>query len=145
MHTIVTDVHTDANSCCMPCSQARGNITCMPFVNSCPNGHLTDKQTWAAKTQFYYAPLSQCTQMMYLCFHVAEMAQVQHGTYMCRGLCTCQFLPVFKFTPCGPVDQRPLHFSHQTAYHQKACENFFPMMTTKRHLLAIVAVWVLHE
>jgi hypothetical protein len=76
--------------------------------------------------------------MMCLRFRVADMAQGQHGQ-LCQDLCACQILPVFKFTPSCPVDQRPLHLFHPNTCHQKALETFFPMILTSRRLLAIVA------
>jgi hypothetical protein len=76
--------------------------------------------------QFYSAPLTQYTHMLCKCFHVAEMAQSMQGK-RCQDLCicTCQILPVFAFTPCPRVHQRPLHLVQQSRYHQRAFENYF--------------------
>jgi hypothetical protein len=43
----------------------------------------------AANTKFYSALLTAYTQMLCLCFHVADMAQGQHW-HLCKALCTCQ-------------------------------------------------------
>jgi hypothetical protein len=44
--------------------------------------------------------------------------------------------------PSGTTSSGPFH---QNTYHQKAFENFAPMVANSRHLLALVAVWELYE
>jgi hypothetical protein len=114
MHTMVINMCTSSPSCCMPCSSAMVNITCMPIAKCCPNGHLTQEHARAYKTHFYSTQLTQHTQMMCLCSHVEEMAQGLHQ-HLCQDLCTYQILPAFKFTPSqpsGPTSSAPFPPKH---------------------------------
>jgi hypothetical protein len=100
------------------------NIAGIPAAKSRAFGHKAQKYAGAAKTEFSSFLLTECTQILLLLFRAAEMAQGQHG-HLCQDLCTCQILPVFKFTPCSSVDLRPLHFPEQNTHHQKWYETSF--------------------
>jgi hypothetical protein len=73
MRTILTKLWTGAHSSATPCSSARANSTRMPTVKCCPHGHLTQKHALGRQDIIYSAPLTHCTQMLCLSFHVADM------------------------------------------------------------------------
>jgi hypothetical protein len=123
-HTILTNTYAGAHFSCMLCSTARADITRMPTTKCCPKEHLTHKHAWGSQGKILFQSRNTIHTDDKPTFP-GRMAQGQHGR-LCQNLYTCQSLPVFKFTPCSPVDQRPLHLFHQNTYDQKSHAIIFP-------------------
>jgi hypothetical protein len=91
--------------------------------------------------QNHSALWTQCSQMLGLCIHVAEMALGQHWQRFVHAT----FFACFSNSHLAAQTKYPLHRFHQNKYHHKSFGKEFLLMTTRRLLLAMAVVWVLYE
>jgi hypothetical protein len=107
----------------------------MPTAKYCANGHLTQTQSWGSQDKILFCPTihSDAVPMLSCGRDGAGPARAPVPRFV--------HAPDFMFPNSH---QRPLHLFHQNTSHQSLLR-ILPMMLTTTRLLAIVAVWVLHE
>jgi hypothetical protein len=145
MRSILTKMWTGARSSCMPYPPAKAHITCLlrSVAQKGTSEYLIQKHAWGNQDIFLFCLIktirSDAVPMLSFGRNGIGQARAPVSRFVHMPDVAC-----FQFTPCSPVDQHPLPLFQQTPYHHKN-EKLFPMMQTARHLLTIVAVWVLSE
>jgi hypothetical protein len=105
---VLTKLWTVPRSSCTPCSPGKPTLLACPLRNVVQIGTRLRNLPGTAKKQFYSDPLTQYTHI--LCYlsrgrHRREQAPVSKFVHT-------PDLAYFKFTPCSPLDQLPMHLLH---------------------------------